>query len=251
MENPPPTASRLVVIGHSFGGAVVYASLQKILADRFIDSRPGKNVQVEAQGFGDLVVLMNPAFEALRFASLYDLSQQSCRAYNLGNQLPKLAILTSEADYATRFAFPFGRVFSTFFESHVTLNRHYCSGPGNKGVQSMTISEGKADRNTVGHFKPFLTHRLDPTSANDAVRGENFEVKNLQAAWANHSNEKPMDFVGSRLVSLQRTTALNPYLNIKVDKKLIGDHNDIWGDQIVAFIRDFIAIATTPVNKNQ
>jgi hypothetical protein len=42
---------------------------------------------------------------------------------------------------------------------------------------------------------------------------------------------------------------LNPYLNIKVDKKLINDHNDIWRPQIVAFIRDLIAIATTPVTQ--
>ncbi len=247
---PPPLTSRLVVIGHSFGGAVVYASLQKILADRFIDSRPGKNYNAEAKGFGDLVVLLNPAFEALRFASLYDLSQQNCKSYSLGGQLPKLAILTSEADYATRYAFPLGRVFSTFFESHVPLNRHYCSGPGGNGIQSVTISEGKADRNTVGHFTPYLTHRLDPAPDN-LVRSENFQIGGLQTGWAKHSNDIPMEFIGSRLESLERTTALNPYLNISVDKKLIKDHNDIWGDEIVAFIRDFIAIATTPVSESK
>jgi hypothetical protein len=247
---PPPLTSRLVVIGHSFGGAVVYASLQKILADRFIDSRPGKNYNAEAKGFGDLVVLLNPAFEALRFASLYDLSQQNCKSYSLGGQLPKLAILTSEADYATRYAFPLGRVFSTFFESHVPLDRHYCSGPGDNGIQPMTISEGKADRNTVGHFTPYLTHRLDPAPDN-VVSRENFQIEDLQITWAKHSNDIPMEFIGSRLESLKRTTALNPYLNISVDKKLIKDHNDIWGDEIVAFIRDFIAIATTPVSASK
>ncbi len=48
--------SRLVVIGHSFGGAVVYNALSQILASRFIYSHPGKNYSGQVQGFGDLVV---------------------------------------------------------------------------------------------------------------------------------------------------------------------------------------------------
>lgn len=248
-EENPPTTSRLVVIGHSFGGAVVYTSLQKILADRFIDSRPGKTYSDEAKGFGDLVVLMNPAFEAIRFSALYDLSQDSCRGFNslTGIQLPKLAILTSEADYATKYAFSIGRFFSTVFESHVTLDRHYCNKPGNSGMQAMQIDEGAADRNTVGHFMPYLTHRLVPLT-DQKVRKDDFQIKQLQTTWAEHKNDVAVDFVGSQLVSLNRTNALNPYLNIKVDKELINDHNDIWRSQIVAFISDLIVISTTPVS---
>ena len=246
-ENPPPKTSRLVVIGHSFGGAVVFSSLQKILADRFIDSRRDKTYRDDAKGFGDLVVLMNPAFEAMRFASLYDLSQEGCRGY-FKSQLPRLAILTSEADYATKYAFPVGRFFSTFFESHVTLDRHYCSKPGSKGKHAMEIAEGKADRNTVGHFEPYLTHYLSPLD-DQKVRKEDFNIKQLQTIWAEHTNDIAIDFVGSQLKSLQRTTPLNPYLNIQVNKKLINNHNDIWRPQVVAFVRDLIAISTTPVNE--
>jgi hypothetical protein len=246
---PQPSNSRLVVIGHSFGGAVVYTSLQKIMTDRFIDSRANKTFQGNANGFGDLVVLINPAFEAMRFGTLYDLSQQSCRRY-FPTQLPKLAILTSEADYATRYAFPIGRFFSTMLESHVTLKRHYCSQAGKKGIQPMKINEGEADRKTVGHFKPYLTHRLEP-SENKQVRSDKFQIDQLQDIWAKHTNEAAVDFDGSRLESLNRTTALNPFLNIRVDKTLINNHNDIWRPQIVAFIRDLIAISTTPDNLAQ
>jgi hypothetical protein len=245
-ENPPPMNSRLVVIGHSFGGAVVYSSLQKILADRFIDSRRGKTFRDDAKGFGDLVVLMNPAFEALRFASLYDLSQEGCRGY-FPSQLPRLAILTSEADYATKYAFSIGRFFSTLFESHVDLERHYCSKPGKNGVQAMQVSEGEADRNTVGHFTPYLTHQLKPTT-DMKVRKADFKFKQLQTIWSKHTNEVPVEFVGSQLESLKRTNPLNPYLNIKVDKQLINNHNDIWRPQVVAFIRDLIIISTTPAS---
>ena len=242
-ESPPPMTSRLVVIGHSFGGAVVYTSLQKVLADRFIDSRRGKTFQDDAKGFGDLVVLLNPAFEALRFAALYDLSQQGCRGY-FPSQLPRLAILTSEADLATKYAFPIGRSLSTLFESHTTLERHYCSGPGASGKVPMRIREGQADRNTVGHFEPYLTHRLDP--APPFQRKADFRLSQLQTLWSEHDNDEALNFPGSRLSSLKRTTALNPYLNIRVDEELIGGHNDIWGDAVIAFVRDLILISTTP-----
>jgi hypothetical protein len=245
-ETPPPLTSRLVVIGHSFGGAVVYTSLQKILTDRFIDSRESKTFQGDAKGFGDLVVLMNPAFEAMRFSALYDLSQQGCRRY-FKSQLPKLAILTSEADYATKYAFSIGRSFSTLFESHVTLERHYCNKPGAGGIQVMQIKEGQADRNTVGHFKPYLTHRLNPATDNKE-RSVDFQISQLQTIWAEHTNDIPVAFVGSQLESLNRTNPLNPYLNITVNKELINDHNDIWRPQIIDFIRDLIVISTTPVS---
>ena len=243
-DQPPSEQSRLVVIGHSFGGAVLYTALQKVLTDRYINSRRGKTYSGNVEGFGDLVVLMNPAFEAIRFAGLYDLSQQHCRAY-FPDQLPRLAILTSEADYATRYAFPAGRFFSTIFESHITLNRHYCSAAGRAGIKPLAIDEGKADRNTVGHFKPYITHNLNPSDT-ASTRTERFKIQDLQTAWANQKHGNTIAFEGSELQSRGRTTALNPYLNIRVDEALIGDHNDIWGDRVVAFLRDLIAISTTP-----
>ncbi len=243
-DQPPLQQSRLVVIGHSFGGAVLYTSLQKVLTDRYINSHKGKTHSSNVEGFGDLVVLMNPAFEAIRYAGLYDLSQQHCRAYFPG-QLPKLAILTSEADYATRYAFPAGRFFSTLFESHNTLNRHYCSAAGKAGIQPLDIDEGEADRNTIGHFRPYITHNLMSSDTAEKRTGL-FQIEDLKAIWINQKHGDTIEFEGSKLQSRGRTTALNPYLNIRVDEALIGDHNDIWGDRVVAFLRDLIAISTTP-----
>ncbi|MBQ0720259.1 MAG: lipase [Gammaproteobacteria bacterium] len=243
-KNPPPVNSRMVVIGHSFGGAVVYASLQKILADRFLDSRRGLTSQGDAKGFGDLVVLMNPAFEALRFAALYDTAQEGCRAYK-DTQLPKLLILTSETDYATKYAFPAGRVFSTLFDSDVNLQRHFCEARSRAGIREMRVSEGQANRNTVGHFSPYLTHRLKPVVTQPS-RGGEYQIKQIQSTWGQQKEPGAIDFVGSQLVSLGRTDALNPYLNVQVDKALIKDHNDIWGEEITSFIRDMIVISTTP-----
>lgn len=231
--------SRLVVLGHSFGGAIVSTALHQILTDRFIDSRAGKISQSDANGFGDLVVLLNPAFEAMRFTSMYDISQQNCRQY-LPGQLPKLAILTSEADWATKYVFPAGRFFSTLFETHDTLNRHYCN---ENGEQEMLLDEGDADRNTVGHFEPFRTHRLLP-ALQLAKRSVDFDYQSLQQSWTKQKPTTNLMFESAELQHLGRTRPLNPYLNIYVDKTLIGDHNDIWGDEVISFIRDLIMIST-------
>ena len=244
-ETPPPLNSRMVVIGHSFGGAVVYTSLQKILADRFVNSRRGKTFSGDAQGFGDLVVLMNPAFEALRYSSLYDLSQESCRGY-FSNQLPRLAVLTSETDLATKYAFPAGRFFATLFESHLDLDRHYCVAPGKNGVKTMEISEGEAARHTIGHFTPYLTHRLNPLEK-AAPHPADYQVNQVQLDWERQQMGGTLDFEGSQLVHLGRSTARNPYLNVQVDKALIDGHNDIWRDDMINFIRDLIVISTTPL----
>ena len=114
----------------------------------------------------------------------------------------------------------------------------------------MKVDEGRADRVTVGHFAPYLTHRLDPAE-NSGQRSDDYQINQIQTVWAEHKNEDVVDFHGSQLASLGRTTPLNPYLNIQVDKVLIKNHNDIWGARIVAFIRDLIAISTTPTTSTQ
>ena len=239
---PKPNNSRLVVIGHSFGGAVLYTSLQQILADRFIDSRKGKTFSGDANGYGDLVVLVNPAFEATRFATLYDISQEGCRRY-FPSQLPKLVILTSEKDYATKYVFPLGRFFSTFFESDTTLTRHQCT---EKGEKELLVDEGEAGRNTVGHFDPYLTHHL-VLAKTKRLRSAEFSYRALQNTWANQKAGGTLHFEDTDLIHLDRTRPLNPYLNITVDGELIHNHNDIWGDAVISFVRDLIVISTLPV----
>lgn len=245
-RRPKPLNSRLVVIGHSFGGAVLYTSLQQVMADRFIDSRKTKTYSGDAQGFGDLVVLVNPAFEALRYATLYDISQHGCRRY-FPTQLPKMAILTSESDWATKYAFSIGRFFSTLFESHTTLTRHHCT---EKGPQELLVDEGKADRNTIGHFEPYLTHHLVPAKTLQD-RGSDSSYQQLRTNWAKQKSSGTLNFNGTDLIHLGKTRPLNPYLNIKVDGDLIPDHNDIWDDRVISFVRDLIVISTLPIEKKK
>ena len=241
-DGEPPSTSRLVVIGHSFGGAVVYSSLQKILNDRFINSRKGKIFGGNAEGFGDMVILMNPAFEALRFSSLLELSQERCRGYFPG-QLPKLAVLTSETDLATKWAFPAGRFFSTLNERHRDMERYECPKPGMVNHKPVTIPQWSADKNTIGHFEPYHTHYLKPPKENAPTT---FDLERAYFEWSAHDPEQQDIYTTVDLYSKQRTTARNPYMNIIVDEALMDGHNDIWGDQIIGFISELITVSTTP-----
>jgi hypothetical protein len=230
--------SKMVTIGHSFGAAVLFSSIQGVLAERFIGGRPYGTLS-EAEGFGDLVVLVNPAFEALRYGSLYDLSQDACRPYP-DTQFPKLAILTSEKDLATRWAFPIGRFFSTIFESHSDIMREYCT---TQGTKEYLVKENYGDRIAVGHYAPYMTHLLKKDkNSNRALINENFGVQ--ANSWAEKAKSGMVNFEGSFLESLDRSHPLNPYLNIQVSKDIIGGHNDIWQPEVSAFIADLIAIST-------
>ncbi len=232
----PPIKSRLIIMGHSFGGQAVYGATAQILASRFIDSREHKTVQDDAKGFGDLVVLLNPAFEALRYLPLHDLSNSRCSYFE--SQRPRLAILTSETDYATKLAFPAGRFMSTMFEAYGTIERTFCSG---KHKRELVLNEGDADRTTVGHFDPLISHELTPVLVAESLSIEAYD--NIDNVWGLQAPGATTTYGRTALKHLNRTEPRNPYLNIRVSPELIADHGDIWRDEVQEFIRLLVVLA--------
>lgn len=231
---PELPKSRLVILGHSFGGAAVYSATSQILASRFIDSRSDKSFTDTAKGFGDLVVLLNPAFEALQYAPLFDLAQARCSYFP--QQTPRLVVLTSEADWATRLAFPAGRFFSTFFESHKTLTRNDCG-------HTITVEEGRADRNTVGHYAPLISHTLTPVQASSMISALAYDK--IRPNWQTQVKGASMRVGETMLTHTGTTNPLNPFMNVFVDSALIGNHNDVFRPEITEFLRLLIILSTS------
>ena len=238
-SNPKSAKSRIAIMGHSFGAAVVYTALNQVIVERFVGRRY-KEHQEKTKDFGDLIVLMNPAFEALRWATIFDMSQDHCPRYS--KERPRFVLLTSEADKATRYIFPFGRSFSVLFENHRDLNRQICT---KDGKAKLTINEAEADRTAVGHFEPYRTHELTPLQ-DKTIRKSDFNFRSLKKAWLGQSFGSQLDFEGVSLTHLGRTHPLNPYLNIYVDGSLIKNHGDIWGKEVIGFLRDLIIMASHP-----
>jgi hypothetical protein len=126
-----------VIIGHSFGGMIVYSALAQSLIEAA--SLPASEV---VPSFADLVLLVNPAFEAVRYLAIYDLrSERDARGYT-PRQLPVFVSVTALNDWATGYAFPAGMLISLIEER--TRGKQEC----------------QALLHTMGHLIWMRTHTL-------------------------------------------------------------------------------------------
>ncbi len=241
-ESKPSRKNRLVVIGHSFGGAVVYSATAQILLSRYIENHMDKHYQnikhkphssQHDDGFGDLIVLLNPAFEALRYSPVFDMAQADCSAA----KVPRLVILTSETDNATGKLFNWGRIFTTVFETHSEIKRNDCDYP-------LTLDEGEADRNTVGHYEALLSHRLMPLG-NEKNPDNTLNDWNKKLVWDKQNRNETTQIGQTLLKHLGRTNPRSPYLNIQVDKALMDGHSPDLNDDIKYFLASLIHMTTS------
>jgi hypothetical protein len=137
-----PNRCRLVIMGHSFGGAMVFSAVANVLKSRVMEARVRTMLDREEapiEGFGDLVVLVNPAFEASLYAPLDELIGASPEFSS--RQSPVMVILASETDTTTRLYFKVGRWLETVLQR---------TGP--RSPRDMLVR-------TVGNYDPFVTHR--------------------------------------------------------------------------------------------
>lgn len=211
------SSTKLVVVGHSFGGLVVQSAIGQILEDRAIRTKGGDDgCQLDVEGFGNLVVMINPAFEAQQYSTLHNVSSE--RDWYPPQQLPVQLILTSKGDDATGIAFPLGRRFSTAFEK---------DGWNGKNI------------NAVGHYAPYLTHEL--------YKSESLTIdSSLLSSWANDNNASNKLKIAGLTLERTKNGNRNPYLNVSVSQDLIKDHNDIGRPEIIEFIKQMILLSTTP-----
>jgi hypothetical protein len=119
----------MVTAGHSFGGALVYSAVEAALVRELPNPDGRGSVHVVGKfgvkcgdqtirpirpGIGDLVVLVNPAFEASRYEQFA--ADVTAPGVYSKKQMPVLLTVASEADSAVKTAFPAGRIvyFSIF-----------------------------------------------------------------------------------------------------------------------------------------
>lgn len=212
--------TQLIFVGHSFGGLVTYHALYSEILERGLQVNPEGNYRV-AKSFGDFVLLVNPAFEGSAYEPIWQAAQ--LRACYPPWQKPVMAIITSSADWATRYAFPAGRLY--------TLG------------QSATLpGERAAVMHTVGHLERYRTHRL---VTGPAAGDEPRELPDAaaQAAASAQPNARTITTIGDfRLIKTENAApARMPYLVVQAGPELIADHNDFWNDRFRAFTVGFIA----------
>ncbi len=261
-EQGKVSSTRLVTVGHSFGGALIYSATSQLMMERLVvaDERGGT-----VRGLGDLVVLVNPAFEAARYQPLHaTVNEESTEEFG-SDQSPVFSIFTSTGDSATGRLFPLGRFFSAKLDDYRT--------DGLRGLQK------KANRAAVGHFAPFRTHFLETNdgtpvaeqvadsrtaacgcpflsaAGSRAIAGrDDGEIVARLREERLASGGQRMTFPTATLVYEQgpstqnrdKRSAFSPIQVIAVDNQIITGHNDIYRPAFVDFLLYYIMLSTEP-----
>jgi len=248
--------SRLIILGHSFGGTLLYSALANVfvrrMAGELYASAPpadGSSARSNAivPGFGDLVVLVNPAFEASRYQALRDISTR----YEFDDrQTPVLLLVSSANDAATRLYFPLGRRVSTLFQR--TRNR----------FQSRLMTR------TAANYEPFVTHTMKPIGGPlpRPPRGKRGPCrcetplrqhlqKRMEAEQGRSRKDQMMveqrtverfDLAAkqtsptSELVPKKGVAPHDPFLVVTADKQIINGHNGLFNVRLLDFLLEFV-----------
>ena len=259
-----PAGTRLLTVGHSFGGLVVYTAVAQALMESAIEPKPFDREQL-VKPFGDLVFIVNPAFEGSRFEPLHQIAKHRDYA---PYQPPVFVAVTSEADQATRKAFPIGRWANSLLEK-------YSAGLDGDKLDHLAEQQREADVQTIGHTLRYRTHRLEYTPskvseaevnkkqvnvgecgcpyrsginelfANANMAQENAEWKLDRAENIQQGHRKP-NWI-RRYASDGNTLRHepgdlsngpdNPFWVVYADKKIIADHNGFYTPLFLNFVR--------------
>lgn len=228
-------ATRLSIIGHSFGAAVVYSAIAGTLKERlaaFAASRtqtPGLFV-----GFGTITLLVNPAFEAMLYEGFDAVVRLNPGLFDARN--PRVLVtVSSEADLATRFAFPLGRFLGTILQRS--------RGDGQR-ARMLT---------TLGNYGPFVTHRLELAGPAEAAPERTLScscASMVAGAFARAAEYEAEAFSADEDVEVLGRTqlvrtgsgpqAVSPFPVVRASAAVIGSHNDIWTPPFADFMAALI-----------
>lgn len=232
----------VLTIGHSFGGLITFEALNsEFIRNGVRFKRNNKKLNDRFMSrVGDLVVIVNPAFEGARYEALRAVSRRFPDVER--NQLPVVIVATSDADWATKVTFPLARWFGTIFEP--TTGPQQAANVKTVGHNSRYITHELSLCNSPGCENPCkspsITGNLESQKAFDAVREYQFMGKIAEKGF-DVQNEQPKEedlCDGLKLRwTEQAVPSLNPYWVVRTTGDIMSDHNDIFNDKMVTFIR--------------
>ncbi|MCB1815982.1 MAG: hypothetical protein KDK04_30300, partial [Candidatus Competibacteraceae bacterium] len=225
----------LLVTGHSFGGAIVLASLNEVLLERMVSAeparqgcgaaKPGCSVCLQSRPFGHGVVLLNPAIEANEALQLKENAARMCFA---PTQNRLLHVISSDADKATNKSFRMGQWLGVSLRwREAELQRRF-------GEHTVLLDETDLDTTTVGNYMPFRTGYLrqddkDPTG---------WAYQNCVGAAL--GDEDCIDEPDQRNNHIPAATN-EPLAFIQTDGEFIADHNDVFNAKVAGYLMAIIA----------
>jgi hypothetical protein len=212
----------LVIVGHSFGGLIVYAAIAQSLIEAAASS------ERTAPSFGDLVLLVNPAFSAVSYMPIWAIV--GSKQFDV-NQLPVCVSVTATNDWATRWAYPLGTFLRRFNE------------------RCWDRKESQALTHTMGHLSWMRTHELEiesETESNAAAAAVSVSEVSQRRAAAQEAflelskgESKSQTFGGVR-VNVVPDVNPSPFWVASATKEIIDGHNGIFKPSFIAFARGLI-----------
>lgn len=239
-----PDETQLIVIGHSFGGLLVYKALNTQIMERALRRRVTGGDQI-AKSFGDFVLLINPAFEGAAYETLFRVSQgyEPTRRKFDQKQRPVMMVATSTSDWATALMFPLGRFY--------TLDQ---SAPQDEHNERTAVLK------TVGHLPDYATHLLAWDKEREECVGQYYDLDkeigtlgklaeksaadDLRDAEFN-LQEVPRKYGCASLYTRDNVVSRQPFYVVRVSPDVIPDHTTINNPRFSHFIRQFIGCEVT------
>ncbi len=222
--------SVLIVAGHSFGGLVVFSAL----AQSLIEIATFDTATSTEPSFANLVLLVNPAFEAARYLPIHLLVD----GRQFQRQPPVLVSITANNDEATGKAFPIG------------------AWLGSRWEHTRSRMQAEALIHTMGHLDWMRTHAL--TAEPGKGLAESVHVEPGPAASATdedlRAERHPSDiayqerregwvrhFQGGAILTHLAKHPSNPFWVVRASPEVVNGHNGIFGDVFLGFVRKLVA----------
>jgi hypothetical protein len=239
----------LFIIGHSFGGAVTLSALNEILLERV-------KIATETNGilrnFGNGVLLINPAIEANQ---ILHLKEASMLLGGLNKNQPKLLhILSSKGDFPNRKLFPLGQNLGVALTwSQYDMERKYFD-------RNYVLSEYELDVKTVGNYSKFRTSALldlENISEEEVDRLKEEDDIDLRSSvklankWIvfNYCDFDPVDKFGNyKYLPCHEN---EPVSFVLAPKTFIGNHNDIFNKNTMAYFSTIVSESTFKVDPSR
>jgi hypothetical protein len=265
--------TRLCIAGHSFGGLILFTAVSEYLIESVTRTFFGSSEKHIIRPFGDLVILINPAFEAARYLPLYTAVQ--AKTVYAKNQRPCFLAVTATNDRATGFWFPLGRWLSTRLES-VRRNalESWSSDHAKVSASSVRIPPADAQKETIlktiGHLEWLTTHRLSCSkkeaeqSAYQAYKGkgpDHPDWNTERQAFHEFNRECRPDghlqpgwkriYAGGAILEHCNGHPDNPFWTIEAKPEIVYGHNGIFRPVFVNFLRQVLEDRLQPISASK
>jgi len=220
-----------VLIGHSFGGAVLETAIAQPMMNTLLNTSSGEKIHWPAT----LTVLINEAQEATRSYQLIEslhtnIPRDDDGACRPPTEPPVVISVSSVADYATRAAFPAAQSIVRPLNS---LRRY--DDPNQPNFLGFT-RQTPMFLGTTAHLDPFRSHLFGPATDPDIAAAATACPPVVDAFFGGHQY---------LLVEKPHATNRTPYWVMRIPASLVPDHSTIFTPAFTNLLTTMIYTVTT------